>query len=140
MGSLHAQEFAALVGEGTIGLEAALSWHLGHNHYPPIPDSFIPAAVAAIAAANEGEWDREIELPEGITYRGESTAPASAIIEQHHLDAFLHNEEDDFDYDGPDWPGDEEEDEDWEEPESDGAIGDEDDEGEDDVAGWEDED
>jgi hypothetical protein len=28
-------------------------------------------------------------MPEGVFYKGKTTAPAWAIIEQHHLDAWL---------------------------------------------------
>ena len=31
----------------------------------------------------------EIELPEGVLYKNKTTAPAHAIAEQHHLDAWL---------------------------------------------------
>jgi len=30
-----------------------------------------------------------IEMPEGVSYRGESFAPAHAIVDQHHLHAWL---------------------------------------------------
>lgn len=94
MGRMNAIGFAASVAEGQITLDAALSWHLSANHYPPVPSSMIEPCKRAIEAANEGEWDRAIELPEGVSYRGESTAPASAIIEQHHLDSFLSVDDD----------------------------------------------
>ncbi len=35
------------------------------------------------------ETDREIKMPEGVSYKGLDTAPAWAIIEQHHLEAWL---------------------------------------------------
>lgn len=83
------------------GLDAALSWHLSSNHYPPVPFMF-DAAKAAIEAGDEGEdWDKEIQLPAGTRWRGKTTAPAWAIIEGLHLDVFLQSyeevEEDDID-------------------------------------------
>ncbi len=39
---------------------------------------------------------RQIEMPEGITYKGKTHAPAWAIIEQHHLDAWLPQDEADY--------------------------------------------
>lgn len=89
MGSLQAGEFARFVGEGEIALEQALSWHLTSNHYPPVPTTMIEPCKQAIEAINEDEPEREITLPEGVSYRNAPTAPAWAIAEQHHLDAFL---------------------------------------------------
>ena len=83
MGLIQAMEFA----EGD--LETGLTWHLQHNHYPPVPLSMLPICKEAIEAANEDDYYREIPLPEGVLYRGETTAPAYAILEQHHLAPFL---------------------------------------------------
>jgi hypothetical protein len=50
----------------------------------------VAPCVEAIDAVNDaGLWDLEIPMPEGITYKGLTTAPAWAIIEQHHLDAWI---------------------------------------------------
>lgn len=95
MGSLHAAAFAESVQDGQITLEVALHWHLRANHYPPVPVSMVPVCIAAIEAFAEDETDREIELPEGMTYRGRTTAPAVEIVVQHHLDAFLADPEED---------------------------------------------
>jgi len=67
----------------------ALLWHLQVNHYPPVPESMVDPCETAIEYANDGQWDAMIGLPEGVTYRGDHTAPVRAIIEQHHLDVFL---------------------------------------------------
>jgi hypothetical protein len=73
MGSNLAYDLAS--DELGLDLEMAIGYHLRGNHYPPVP-----------------YWDedlnREIPMPEGVTYRGQDTAPAWAIIEQHHLDAW----------------------------------------------------
>lgn len=71
------------------GSRAALAWHLSSNHYPPVPASMIPVCEEAIRLAASEEWDEQVELPEGIYYRGSSTAPVSAIVEQHHLGDFV---------------------------------------------------
>jgi hypothetical protein len=64
--------------------------HLQANHYPPVPKSMVKPCVEAIDAVNDlGLWNLDIELPEGISWRGLTTAPASAIIEAHHLDAWI---------------------------------------------------
>lgn len=85
MGRLSAMGMA----ETELPLEDQIRWHLTSNHYPPVPVSMVPVCIAAIEAGSEEDWNREIELPEGVTYRGSLTAPAHAIIEQHHLDTWL---------------------------------------------------
>jgi hypothetical protein len=45
--------------------------------------------IEALEAYWEDETDREIKMPEGVSYKGLDTAPAWAIIEQHHLEAWL---------------------------------------------------
>lgn len=116
MGSLNAQAFAELVEEGGVPLDAALSWHLSSNHYPPVPSFFIGACKEAIAAGQDEEWDAEIELPRGCAEHGviwaaqsgvpdahlecevtaavtwkddREVATASALIESFHLESFL---------------------------------------------------
>jgi hypothetical protein len=81
MGYTQAQEFA----DSGVGLETALSWHLQYNHYPPVPVSMVPVCVAAIDAMADDEPDRAVDLPDGISYRGQTSAPAWAIADQHHL-------------------------------------------------------
>lgn len=87
MGSTQAREMA-----GMMSLEDGLAWHLQSNHYPPIPLSMVKPCIEAIDAYWEDDLDREIEMPEGVSYRGETTAPARAIIVQHHLDAWCEEE------------------------------------------------
>lgn len=70
-------------------LETALSWHFTANHFPPLPTTLIPAAMQAIAMASDEEWDEAVELPEGITYKGQNTAPVAAMVEAWHLGAFI---------------------------------------------------
>jgi hypothetical protein len=94
MGRLHAQEFAEMVEENIITIEQAIGWHLQGNHYPPVPLSMVPVCIAAIDAANEDDWERDIELPEGVLWRGRNSAPASALVEAHHLDSWLQELED----------------------------------------------
>jgi hypothetical protein len=78
--------------------EQALAWHLTANHYPPVPTSMVAVCLEAIEITNKANWgdaaySDPIELPDGVTWRGNNYAPASAIIEAHHLDAFLDQEE-----------------------------------------------
>jgi hypothetical protein len=48
----------------------------------------VQPCVEAIFAVNDWNADKDIELPEGVSYKGSPTAPAWAIVEQHHLDAW----------------------------------------------------
>lgn len=84
MGHLQANEMAAHADR-----EIALRWHLTANHFPPIPISMIPVCIEALDHADLEDWEAEIDLPEGTLYLGHATAPVWAIIEQHHLEAFL---------------------------------------------------
>lgn len=94
MGHTQAAAFAEAVADGEVSLEAALEYHLTANHFPPIPRSVIPVAVKVIELANVGEFDADVELPDGITYRdGRSSAPVWACCEAWHLDAFLEPDE-----------------------------------------------
>ena len=76
-----------------LDLEMAISIHLQSNHYPPVPLSMVEPCIEAIDAYYEGDYNKLIEMPEGVSYRGDTHAPASAIIEQHHLSAWLPEEE-----------------------------------------------
>jgi len=86
MGASQARAMAEL---DSISLEQTMSWHLTSNHFPPVPVSMIPVCIEAIENANDGEWDKLVSLPEGVGYRGLTVAPTHAIIEQHHLDAWI---------------------------------------------------
>lgn len=83
MGNMQAQEFAGAVESGEMSLGMALTWHLTSNHFPPIHRDFIPVAKEAIERANEGDWDHEILMPNGLT------RTVSQIVEGLHLDSFL---------------------------------------------------
>ena len=92
MGSNFATELA----DGTLGtitLENQLAIHLRSNHYPPVPLSMVQPCIEAIDAYWEGEHLQHIDLPEGISWRGETYAPAWALIEAHHLETWITEEE-----------------------------------------------
>ena len=91
MGSNFATELADY--DLGLDLSTAISIHLSANHYPPVPQSMVLPCIEAIEAYHELDSDREIAMPEGVSYRGMNTAPAWAIIEQHHLEAWLYNDE-----------------------------------------------
>jgi len=77
-----------------LSLEQSITIQLRSNHYPPVPYSMVPICIEAINAYNDGDYSKRINLPEGISWRGEETAPANAIIEQHHLENWIEYGED----------------------------------------------
>lgn len=87
MGHMQASEMA-----GMLDIDSALQWHFRSNHYPPLPLSLIPAAKKAIQFARQGQWERYIQLPEQITYKGKKYAPVSAAVKEWHLDAWIGDE------------------------------------------------
>jgi len=73
-----------------LDIETQIAIHLKSNHYPPVPEFMVKPCIEAIDAVNDlGLWELEIPLPEGVLYKGMADAPAWAIIEQHHLDAWI---------------------------------------------------
>ena len=89
MGYLHALELAS----SDMDLETQVRIHLTSNCYPPAGGMTDPC-VAAIQAAYDDDFDREIALPEGATWKGNTAAPASAIIDNFRLEAWLEESED----------------------------------------------
>jgi hypothetical protein len=88
MGSNFATELAdeELLG---LRLEDQITIHLISNHYPPVPVEMVDPCIAAIDAYYDEDYQRLIDLPDPITWRDKTQAPASAIVEAHHLDAWL---------------------------------------------------
>ena len=80
-----------------LDLETQILYHLKSNHYPPVPAEMVQPCIDAIDAYYEEDYQRMIDMPMvgdfQITYRGSTQAPASAIIEQHHLSFWLPEEE-----------------------------------------------
>jgi len=100
MGALQAQEFAAM----DVDLETALAWHLKGNHYPPIPSVMVQPCIQAIDAYWEDDLNRLIPLPiDGVGRDGEpfqirwrdgnDHAPAWALIEHAHLQAWCQEDD-----------------------------------------------
>lgn len=87
MGSNFATELAEL--DLGLSLEDSIGIHLQANHYPPVPRTMVQPCIDAIDAYWEEDFDREIKLPEGVSWRNKDSAPASAIVEAHHLQAWL---------------------------------------------------
>lgn len=97
MGSNLATELAENL---DLSLERQIAYHLQANHYPPVPTSMVEPCIEAIDAYWEDDTDKQITLPEGVLYKGLTTAPAYAILEQHHLHAWTadYDTDDTYDY------------------------------------------
>lgn len=85
MGSMFAEELA----NSDVSLETAIGIHLQSNHYPPVPLIMVEPCITAIEFVNLYEGDSEVALPDGVLYKGRDTAPAWAIVEAHHLQAWI---------------------------------------------------
>ena len=96
MGSVTAIGLA----DTTLDLETQLAYHLKGNHYPPVPVEMVKPCIEAIDAFYDEDFDRMIEMPMvgdfQILYKGMSHAPASAIVEQHHLEWFINPVDEDL--------------------------------------------
>jgi hypothetical protein len=92
MGNMQALSYAEGVEEGSVALETALTAHFRSTHFPPLPYELVP--IAADIVRGEIDIDGDVELPEGISYRGSSTAPVWSCVEAWHLGAFLEREDD----------------------------------------------
>ena len=120
MGYTGALGMAQAASEGDVHLDRALGWHLQSNHYPPLPSFFIPTCKAAIEAAVDEDWDRELKLPLGCATHqvaldagatehedgceitnivewkdGRDVVRAGDLIESFHLEAFVESAFDD---------------------------------------------
>ncbi len=91
MGSNFANDLVTIGDLGiALDIESQIGIHLQSNHYPPVPKTMIKPCIEAIDAVNDaGLWDLDIPLPEGVLWKGLTSAPAHAIIEAHHLQAWI---------------------------------------------------
>ena len=74
-----------IVNMNGISMRAGVEIHLTSNFYPPVPVSMAQPCIEAIDACWDNDNDRSIPLPDGVFWRGQNTAPAHAIVEQHRL-------------------------------------------------------
>ena len=101
MGRATASDLATNGGEYGLSITQSLEIHLRYNHYPPVPISMVAVCISAIESYNENlNGDELIELPNGVSWRGQSSATAWAIIESHHLDMWCNSDDDYSDFDG----------------------------------------
>ena len=85
MGSIYAEGLTEI----GLSLEDQVLVHLTSNHYPPVPKFMVEPCIEAIDNANAGEWDKMVQLPEGVLFKGENEAPTSDMVEQHHLEFWI---------------------------------------------------
>jgi hypothetical protein len=94
MGSVTAIGLA----DSVLDLETQILYHLKGNHYPPVPSEMVAPCIEAIDAYYDEDYGRLIDMPKvgdfQILYRGETQAPAHAIVDQHHLEWFIQSAED----------------------------------------------
>lgn len=90
MGSNLANDLASME---DLDLEVAIGYHLQGNHYPPVPLSMVDPCIESIYAFHDEDLNRLIEMPKGVSYKGNTHAPAWAIIEQHHLGPWCYEDE-----------------------------------------------
>ena len=72
-----------------LDLDTQIKIHLTSNHYPPVPSSMVEPCIDAIDAYYDEDYERLIKLPQGVFWKGQDTSPASAIVNAHHLEAWL---------------------------------------------------
>ena len=82
MGNLQAISLAELAIDDN-ALHNALAIHLRSNHDPPVSYAFIPVAKQAIELAVEGDYDAELEYPNGLV------RSVAHTVEGLHLGAFV---------------------------------------------------
>ena len=85
---------AVAISELDIPLKEQIEIHLVGNFYPPIPRFMAQICVDALNAYWEKDTNRMIDMPKGVTYKGSTSAPAWAIVEQHRLSSWLDEQED----------------------------------------------
>lgn len=85
---------AVAISELDIPLKEQIEIHLVSNFYPPIPRFMAQVCVDALNAYWEQDTKRMIDMPNGVTYKGSTSAPAWAVVEQHRLWPWLDEEED----------------------------------------------
>jgi hypothetical protein len=88
------RQLAEALSELDAPLKEQIKIHLVSNFYPPIPRYMAQVCVDALNAYWEKDTDRMIHMPKGVLYRGSTSAPAWAVVEQHRLSPWLSEEED----------------------------------------------
>ncbi len=91
MGKRQAEEMRSLLSD----MDDLLTWHLRHNHYPPIPLEMKETALAAIECCLRGEYDDEVDLPDGVESRTHGKlVPVRVVMDELHLWEFVERGDD----------------------------------------------
>ena len=90
MGINFATDLAS--GDFVQSIDRQISIHFSSNCYPPVPQFMVQVAIDAIDAINEGDLDRQIDLPAGVSFRDSKTVSASDVVDQLRLDAWIEGE------------------------------------------------
>jgi len=70
-------------------MKSAISLHFQTNCYPPVPQYMVEPAEKAVEAVAEDNETLLIDLPKGVLWKGRSTAPAHAVVDDLRLDGFV---------------------------------------------------
>ena len=94
MGRTFAIDLSDEVKNEQLSLEVAVTHHLRGNHYPPVPYSMVTPCIQAIDIIQRAQWgdadaNELVHLPAGVNWKGNTSAPAYAIVESHHLSDFI---------------------------------------------------
>ncbi len=89
MGAMQAQGYAEAVAEGAVSLTSAINAHRVSNLFPVPPAYMTTVMVEAVEAMQDEEPSRDIQLPEGVLYKGQTWVYAYEVIEAFRLGAFL---------------------------------------------------
>ena len=70
-------------------LEAEVARHILSCGFPTPPAYIVPVALDAMSFVLQGEGDRLVELPKGVTYCGSFDVKASDVVETFALEEFI---------------------------------------------------
>ena len=74
-------------------LEEQIGMHFATNCYPRVPQQMIPTAIEALDMVNDCCGEHMIELPEGVSFRGNDYVSGNDVVEAFRLYAWIEEEE-----------------------------------------------
>ena len=89
MGAMQAQGYAEAVAEGAVSLTSAINAHRISNLFPVPPAHMTAVMIEAVEAARAEEYEKDIQLPDGVLYKGQTWVYPHEVIEEFRLGAFL---------------------------------------------------
>lgn len=97
MGHGYAEGLSEQVQEGSVSLDLAVRAHLQGNMFPPLSEAYVQPAVDAIDAVNVGDWQDDIDLPNGETWS------AQKLVATLRLEAFITDDDEPFEVQDDDY-------------------------------------